>query len=151
MAEDEAPAQPMKSAHFRSRRVHQSWRDEGLRLQEGIKTHEWFLDPRFSLSCLAERAGLNSNYASHALNSGLGKPFKNVLNELRVEYAKKRIKQDRESLLTIALNSGFGSKASFNRHFLNLTGKTPSQFRFDAREEKEVCAEINRSAEERVM
>lgn len=140
MAEDHIPAHPRRSAHFRSRRVQSNWNDEGIRLQEAIRTQDWFLDPRFSLSQLSERVGLNTNYASHALNFGLGKPFKSVLNELRVEHAKTLIQQDRESLLTIALNSGFGSKASFNRHFLNLTGKTPSQFRYDARLENEAGA-----------
>lgn len=133
MTEDSKPLRETRAAHFRNRSAKQNWQEEGLRLQEAIITHEWFLDPRFSLAQLSERVGLNINYASHALNFGLGKPFKTILNELRVRCAKEMISQDQEGLLTIALNSGFGSKASFNRVFLKQTGKTPSEYRHDAR------------------
>lgn len=133
MAKYNNPLREGPAAHYPGRKVKQNWQSEGLRLQEAIITHEWFLDPRFSLAQLSERAGLNTNYASHALNFGLGKSFKTLLNELRVACAKKMISQDQESLLTIALNSGFGSKASFNRVFLKLTGKTPSEYRYDTR------------------
>lgn len=137
MGQNEESASARRSAHYRRRRHEQSWQEEGLRLLETIKKDEWFLDPRFSLLQLSERVALNTNYASHALNYGLGKSFKNVLNELRVDWAKKLIKQDRESLLTIALNSGFGSKASFNRVFLKLTHQTPSQYRYQSRQENQ--------------
>ncbi|MEP3891287.1 MAG: AraC family transcriptional regulator [Hellea sp.] len=133
--DDNKAASAGKSAHYRRSRQEQSWQDEGQRLLTAIKTHEWFLDSSFSLLQLSERVALNTNYASHALNYGLGTSFKNILNELRVDFAKRLIKQDRESLLTIALNSGFGSKASFNRVFLKLTHQTPSQYRYQSRQE----------------
>ncbi len=122
-----------KSANFRHGRKKCTWAEEGQRLVKAIEVHKWYLDPEFSLVQLSNRCGLNSSYASRALNFGIDKSFKTVLNSFRVTHAKKLIEQDNSSLLEIALNSGFGSKASFNRIFLDLTGETPSQCRYQHR------------------
>ncbi len=123
------------SANFRHGRQRQTWAEEGKRLKRAIEENEWYLDPDFSLVQLSNACGLNSSYTSRALNFGIGKSFKTVLNEFRFFHAIRLIQKDNESLLSIALNSGFGSKASFNRIFLEFTGETPSQCRYRYRRE----------------
>ena len=129
------------SANFRRARHERTWEDEGFRLLQAIETNQWFLNARFSLDDLSKKVGLNASYTSRALNVGLGKSFKTVLNGYRVEYAASQIQQDNESLLTIALKSGFGSKASFNRIFLEFMDETPSEYRFRYRREHGYAAQ----------
>ena len=122
-----------EQAWYRPIRGRRSWEQEGIRLSALIKEHRLFLNPEFGLEDLALYAGLNTSYASKALNTGLGVSFKILINQMRVEHAKALITEDRESLLNIALSSGFGSKASFNRIFKNTEGVTPSAYRFACR------------------
>ncbi len=61
----------------------------------------------------------------------LGKTFSEFLNEYRVNEVKEKLKTEDRSLqtiLAIALDSGFNSKASFNRVFKKHTGLTPSEY-----------------------
>lgn len=90
---------------------------------------EWFLEPRLSVGDVAKRLGTNESYVSRAVNSGLGKSFNRYVNEMRVAYAKEQMREEGTQILTIALNSGFNSKATFNRVFREFEGVTPSQFR----------------------
>ena len=102
------------------------WTGDGRRLQATILEHGWHLEPGISLQELSRRFGMNQTYVSRALNQGLGASFSDVINGLRVNHAQQLIDQGGSSLLDIAIESGFGSKASFNRAFKNHSGMTPS-------------------------
>jgi len=58
-----------------------------------------------------------------------GKTYSAFINEMRVEYAGKRIAGSSESLGNIALESGFNSVSYFNRQFKRITGLSPLQYR----------------------
>lgn len=91
---------------------------------------EWWRDPTLSLASLARRLGTNENYLSRALNAGGDGGFSGLLNRFRAaEVARRLAAGDAADLLTIALESGFGSKASFNRAFQARYGVSPSAFR----------------------
>ena len=102
------------------------WTADGQRLQATILEHGWHLEPGISLQELSRRFGMNQTYVSRALNQGLGASFSEVINGLRVTHAQRLIDQGGSSLLDVALESGFGSKASFNRAFKIHSGMTPS-------------------------
>lgn len=56
----------------------------------------------------------------------MGKNFRDWLNEYRVREIQRLIVEHPEkTILELALDSGFGSKSSFNQVFLRVTGKTP--------------------------
>ncbi|MEL7392066.1 MAG: helix-turn-helix domain-containing protein [Pseudomonadota bacterium] len=105
------------------------WAEEGQKLKRLVQDNEWFLEPRFSLDDIARRSGLNQNYASRAINRGLGVSFNHFINEMRVAYAKRLIDAGSNNFLDVALASGFGSKASFNRAFRQHINQTPSHYR----------------------
>ncbi len=105
------------------------WQADGLRLRAAVLDNGWHLEANLALTDLAQRTGINQAYVSRALNQGLGSSFSAFINALRVEHAKQLILNTRTSLLDIALSSGFGSKASFNRAFKLHSGDTPSSFR----------------------
>ncbi len=96
-----------------------------------MKKNKPYLDNELSLYGLATEMETNTHYISHILNNIIKKNFYEFVNKFRVEEVKERIEKgdnDKYTLLSIALNSGFNSKASFNRIFKQNTGKTPSQY-----------------------
>jgi AraC-like DNA-binding protein len=92
-------------------------------------------DPDVTLSSLAAALATNTTYLSRALNEGLGVSFSAFINARRVEAVKQRLRDPdvTDDVLTIALDAGFNSKASFNRAFAEFAGTTPSAFRRAAR------------------
>lgn len=58
--------------------------------------------------------------------------FNLFINQYRVEYAKKLLINDQAkewSILSIALESGFSSLATFNRVFKSIVGDIPNEYR----------------------
>lgn len=95
-----------------------------------MRAERWWQEPGLTLAQVAARLGTNDSYVSRAFNTGQGRNFNAVVNAMRVESVQARLRrQDGADLLTIALESGFASKASFNRVFRELTGQTPSAWR----------------------
>jgi len=94
-----------------------------------VLSNAWYLEPRLSIRDVANRMATNETYVSRALNHGIGKSFNRFINELRVEHAKSLIKESSDNFLNIAMDSGFNSKATFNRVFRDISGETPSAFR----------------------
>lgn len=88
-------------------------------------------DPAISLSSMARALGVNTTYLSKGLNDGLGVSFHDYVNTRRVEAVQRLLEDPAETrdLMTLALESGFRSKASFNRVFRAATGMTPSEYR----------------------
>ena len=90
-----------------------------------------FLDPDLTLSELAGQLGVSAHVLSQVINSGFGKNFNDFVNAYRVEEVKKRLQageQKQKSLLGIALDCGFNSKATFNRTFKKFTELSPSEY-----------------------
>lgn len=105
------------------------WGDEAQALKTRIDSEAWYLEPGLSIREVASRMGSNESYVSRALNQGLSQSFNQFINGLRIEHARKLIREGQSSMLNIAFDSGFNSKATFNRVFKNHTGQTPSQFK----------------------
>ena len=105
------------------------WVEEGERLREQVTSNGWHLESSLSLQTLSRRFGMNQAYVSRALNQGLDMSFSHFINGLRVEHARDMILREEVNLLDVALSSGFGSKASFNRAFKVHAGVTPSEYK----------------------
>lgn len=89
-----------------------------------------FADPELSVPRLAKTLGTNSSYVSRAFNDGLGESFSAYINRLRCEDVAERLREGSSNdLLDLALESGFSSKASFNRAFRATYGLSPSTYR----------------------
>lgn len=100
-------------------------------LETLMSSQKPYLDSELNLIKLAETVSVSSHHLSYVINTGFGKNFFQYVNEFRVEYAKKLLKEkdSRLSILGIAYESGFNSKTSFNTTFKKLTGQTPSEFK----------------------
>ena len=99
-----------------------------------------YLDPALSIGALAERIGAPEHQLRALINKSMGhRNFRSYLNGYRMDEAKSVLADpDKAALpiLTIAMDSGFASLASFNRAFKQSTGSTPSDFRNTAFAEK---------------
>lgn len=100
-------------------------------LQNLMERDKPFLKPDFQLYDLAKLADTPPHILSDQINKELGINFYEFVNGYRVEEFKKRVSSrdyKNLTLLAIAYDVGFNSKASFNRIFKKHTSLTPSQF-----------------------
>ena len=89
-----------------------------------------YLDPELNLESFAKQTGLTKNELSKFF-SEQGETFRGKVNAFRVNEFIAKAKSgdfDHLSLLGLAFDSGFNSKASFNRIFKEMKGETPSDF-----------------------
>jgi AraC-like DNA-binding protein len=90
-----------------------------------------YTDPDLTLDELAARLDVHPNYLSQVINSRENKSFYDLINEKRVDAFVRKISDPSNqqfTLLALALECGFNSKASFNRNFKKYTGYTPSEY-----------------------
>lgn len=90
-----------------------------------------YLDPALNLQQLAAQLQIVPHQLSQLLNQFKGESFSDFVNRYRVEHFKRIALSPSHahlSLLGIAFESGFNSKAAFNAAFKRLTGQTPSEF-----------------------
>jgi AraC-like DNA-binding protein len=94
---------------------------------------EGYLQPDLTISKLAEHLGCAEHHLRKQINQSLGYTnFNAFLNHYRIEAACKRLVETSLPVLTIALDVGFGSIASFNRAFKDIVGITPTVYRTTA-------------------
>ena len=101
------------------------------RLRQLMEEKKPFKDPDLTLDDLAEQLDVHPNHLSQVINSREHKSFYDLINEQRVQDFIKHVTRDESqqfTMLAIALDSGFNSKASFNRNFKKYTGHTPSDY-----------------------
>ncbi len=105
--------------------------DAVQRLRFMFQVEKAYRNERMSLDSLAERLGFQPYQLSGIINSRLGKSFTEFVADYRMEEVKKRLADPAETstILNIAYDAGFGTKASFNRIFKERTGLTPSEYR----------------------
>ena len=99
------------------------------RLDGWMHEHQPHLRSDLTLAALAEDVGLTAPELSHVVNAGFGQNVSEFINGYRVREVQARLLEpeaERLTLLAVALESGFRSKATFNRAFRRATGTTPS-------------------------
>ena len=90
-----------------------------------------FENPRLTLSEVADALGTTQKTVSRIVNSGFNMNFNDFINHYRIESVKERLKNGEHNTITllgIALESGFNSKATFNRAFKKSTTLSPKDF-----------------------
>ena len=77
---------------------------------------------------VGQELGYSPSYISHVIEDLPGTSFSQLLNSLRVEYAKKLLLEKNFNMLNVALECGFGSDRNFYRTFKALTGYSPKEY-----------------------
>ena len=88
-------------------------------------------DPELSLAAVARKLGSNVSLVSKVINQGFGMNFNDLVNQHRVTAVLELFslgEHRRQTLLAIAFEVGFNSKATFNRAFKKVTGRTPKDY-----------------------
>lgn len=97
-----------------------------------LEQQEFFLRPDCSLRTIAKKVKTNITYLSKIINTHKGKSFNDYINDLRIEYALKRLKNDKQfrsfSIKSIASELGYKCDHSFAKHFKSKTDLYPSYY-----------------------
>jgi AraC-like DNA-binding protein len=100
------------------------------RLMHKLDKERLYLRDDLTLSMLAHALDIEPHQLTCFLNHYLQTSFRHLINTYRINAAKDCLIYDpHATVLDIAYQVGFNSKASFNRAFKKLTGLTPTQFR----------------------
>lgn len=102
-----------------------------------------YLRQDLSLDILAAHMGVSNKKISQLLNEGLDTSFYDYVNTYRIAHFKQRLQAGEAqqlTLLALAFDSGFNSKATFNRVFKQREGVTPLQYK--KKQEKGLMASV---------
>ena len=91
-----------------------------------------YLSQDLTLQKLAERLRTSSHNLSEVINTKLNTSYYDFVNRYRIEEFKNRLadpESERYNLLSIAFDSGFQSKGTFNSIFKKFSGMTPSEYK----------------------
>lgn len=102
------------------------------KLYVAFEKQQFFKEESITLNETARRIGTSDKKLSELINIELNSNFYEYVNLHRIDAFKKRIRNGDTkhlTLLAIAFESGFNSKATFNRIFKQYEGMTPSQFK----------------------
>jgi AraC-like DNA-binding protein len=96
-----------------------------------IQTDKLYQNPELSLTEIAKKLESNTNIISRAVNQGFAMNFNDLINNYRIEAVKEMFKNGehkKSTLLGIAYDCGFNSKATFNRAFKKNAGISPKEY-----------------------
>ncbi len=105
---------------------------ELLQKIEALENEQYFLRVDCSLKTMAKKAKTNATYLSKIINTHKQKNFSTYINDLRIDFAINRLRQDplfrKYTVKAIAQEVGFKSAESFAKTFYKKTGLYPSYF-----------------------
>ena len=101
------------------------------RLKVLLAEQKPFTNPDLTLNELAKSLEIHPNHLSQVINSKENKSFYDLVNEKRIEEFIRLMAQPGQqqyTIMSVAYDCGFNSKASFNRNFKKYTGHTPTDY-----------------------
>lgn len=87
------------------------------------------LKNNIDVTAIADHVGISYSYVRKLVKDKSGKTVVDYINGLRIEEAKRLLKQTDMSMSDIALQVGYNNYQSFNRFFQKYEGVTPGEFR----------------------
>jgi AraC-like DNA-binding protein len=99
------------------------------RLKSLIELEKVYHEPSYSRTDLARELSTSESAVSKIISHAYGRTFPQLINEHRVEDAKRLLAETDAPIKIIAEEVGFNSLASFNRVFRDLAGQNPTDYR----------------------
>jgi AraC family cel operon transcriptional repressor len=87
-----------------------------------------------ALANMVELSGKSQEYLTRATQRHYGKTPMQIINEIRIDFAKKQLEITNYSVTDIAFESGYSSPSMFIKNFKKLTTFTPKHYR------KQLCS-----------
>jgi AraC-like DNA-binding protein len=106
----------------------QSWKEKVTRI---MTQQQLYTDTELTLTHLAKKLQTNTSVLSRIINQGFKLSFNDFVNNYRIHAVKEKLKageHEVQTLLGIAFDCGFNSKATFNRAFKKATGSSPKEW-----------------------
>lgn len=106
----------------------EKWKEKILTLVLKEKVYE---NPRLTLSEVAQTLETTTKNISSTINAGFEMNFNDFINHYRIEAVKEKMNSGEHhttTLLGIAFDCGFNSKATFNRAFKKSTSLSPKDY-----------------------
>lgn len=86
-----------------------------------------YLNPELTLSLLSRRLLVPAKQLSAAINRTTGGNVSRYINAARIKAAQAKLVSG-DNITNAMLSSGFNTKSNFNREFLRIAGKSPSEW-----------------------
>lgn len=96
-------------------------------LRTVLEKDKLYLDPGLTLARLARRLRVPAKRLSTAVNRASGENVSRYINGFRIRHACQRLEEG-ANITAAMLDSGFNTKSNFNREFLRVKGKAPSEW-----------------------
>ena len=84
---------------------------------------------KISLEVIADLINMTPSSFSRYFKSRVNKSFSDFIKELRIDYARKLLNENKISINSVSYDSGYTTLSNFNKQFKEVTGKTPLQYR----------------------
>jgi len=128
-----APVQlSAEPTRFTAQALTEEEKELAAKVKKLMEVDKLYHEPAFSRADLARELDISENILSRVINVAFGKSFPRLLNEFRVDDAKRMLHDHAIPIQVVASEVGFNSLASFNRAFREITSITPSQYRLTA-------------------
>jgi len=102
-----------------------------IKMNQVMESDNLYLNSELNLSSFSQQCDIPTHELSETLNGLLNQSFNDYINNYRVEEFKRIARLEKfknYTILALAFEAGFKSKATFNAAFKKFTGKTPSQY-----------------------
>ena len=104
------------------------WKEKIL---AAVVAKKMYNNPDLTLTQLAMHLQTTTVLLSRIINTGFAQNFNDFINYYRVMEVKEKLQTglaNEVTIMSLAYDAGFNSKATFNRAFKKVTGKTPKEF-----------------------
>lgn len=102
-----------------------------LKLEALIETDRIYMNDKLTLTELSNLSDTSPNDLSWVLNNSYGQSFYEFINRHRVNHFLEQIHGEahlQRTILSLAMESGFRSNATFYKAFKQETGQTPNEY-----------------------
>ena len=82
-----------------------------------------------TIKTVSDALFISTSYVSKVFSHKLRYGFREYINTLRIEKAKKMLSTTNEKIIDIMFECGFENQSSFNRVFLEIVGDSPRDYR----------------------
>jgi len=100
-----------------------------LKIEHLLDFEKIYHESSYGRTELARELEVAETVISRVINLHFGKSFPQLLNERRVDDAKRLLRETDVPVKVVAEEVGFNSTASFNRVFKEISGLSPSAYR----------------------
>ncbi|MCJ8152787.1 helix-turn-helix domain-containing protein [Chryseobacterium sp. SSA4.19] len=123
--------EPASVKYQRSNVTEESMQEVYERLTDKMVSEKIFKDPELTLDYTAKLLNIHPNILSQTINTIENKNFYDYINRQRIEEFKRIAvlpENEKFTILSLAFESGFNSKTSFNRNFKKYMHISPREF-----------------------